>query len=391
MKILIIHCRYQQRGGEDFVVEEELKILSAEHEVEALLFQNEAGWKGALSMILYPINFLATKKVRHKIRSFQPDIIHLHNLHYAAGPLIIRTVKSAGIPVVMTLHNFRLLCPSATLYFQGEQLRDSLSENFPWTAIKKGVISNSSLKTFWVAFTQWIHRKSGTFDLIDTYIALNQSQEALFLQSHLSITKDRILVKPNFCPTVETSKTTEKGHHFLYLGRLSEEKGISTLLSAFAASSATVKIAGAGPLEGEVIRFSQLHDNIIYLGQLSKHEVATELSLCSALIFSSVWPETFGLVIIEAFSMGTPVIASHTGAAKDLVQDHINGLHFEPGNADDLTRKIEYWQQLPDDAKKRIAENAYQTWRSHYTPEVNLQLLESIYKRAINTSKKAYV
>jgi glycosyltransferase involved in cell wall biosynthesis len=391
MKILIIHCRYQQRGGEDFVVEEELKILNAEYEVEALLFQNEAGWKGALSMILYPINFGAANKVRKRIRSFQPDIIHLHNFHYAAGPLIIRTAKSAGIPVVMTLHNFRLLCPSATLYFQGEQLRASLSEKFPWTAVRKGVISNSSLKTFWVAFTLWIHRKLGTFNLIDTYIALNQSQEALFLQSHLSITKDRILVKPNFCPAVEISNATEKGQHFLYIGRLSEEKGILTLLNAFVKSSATVKIAGTGPLEDEVIRYSKLHDNIIYLGELSKHDVASELSLCSALIFSSVWPETFGLVIIEAFSMGTPVIASQTGAAKDLVQDQMNGLHFEPGNADDLTRKIEYWQQLPVDVKKRIAENAYQTWRSHYTPEVNLELLESIYKRAINTSKKAYV
>jgi glycosyltransferase involved in cell wall biosynthesis len=384
MNILIIHCEYQQRGGEDFVVEEESALLSSNHQVEILLFQNKTGWKGALSMLLYPINLGAANKVLQTIRSFQPDVLHLHNFHYAAGPLIIRTAKSEGIPLVMTLHNFRLLCPSATLYFKGEQLRDSLSENFPWTAIKKGVISNSSLKTFWVAFTQWIHRKLGTFDLIDTYIALNQAQKEIFLQSHLRITNERILVKPNFCPTVETTTTTEKGHHFLYLGRLSEEKGISTLLSAFAASSATVKIAGAGPLEEEVIRFSQLHHNIIYLGQLSKHEVATELSLCSALIFSSVWPETFGLVIIEAFSMGTPVIASHTGAAKDLVQDHINGLHFEPGNANDLTRKIEYWQQLPADVKERIAENAYQTWRSHYTPEVNLHLLESIYQKAIN-------
>lgn len=390
MKILIIHCRYQQRGGEDFVAEEEFKILSSKHEVEELLFQNEAGWKGAISMIIYPINFLASRKLRQKIKSFQPDIIHLHNFHYAAGPLIIRTAKSMGIPLVMTLHNFRLLCPSATLYFQGESLRDSLTENFPWTAVRKGVISNSMFRTFWVAFALWIHRQLGTFDLIDTYIALNQSQEALFLQSHLAIANDRIIVKPNFCHPAETSGTNERSQHFLYIGRLSEEKGILTLLSAFRTSGATIKIAGAGPLENEVIRFSQAHDNIIYLGELSKNEVATELSKCSALVFSSVWPETFGLVIIEAFSTGTPVIASHIGAAKDLVQEQVNGLHFEPDNAIDLARKINYWQGLPAEIKRQMSENAYQTWRSHYTPEVNLQLLESIYKRAIKTSDNRY-
>jgi glycosyltransferase involved in cell wall biosynthesis len=384
MKILIIHCKYQQRGGEDFVVEEEFKVLSAKHNVEVLLFQNEAGWKGALSMILYPLNLGAANKVRQTIRSFQPDVLHLHNFHYAAGPLIIRTAKSEGIPLVMTLHNFRLLCPSATLYHQGKHFKDSLLQDFPWTAVREGVISNSILKTFWVAFTLWLHRKMGTFDIVNTFIALNQSQKEIFLQSPLRITIERILVKPNFCPASETSKTTEKGSHFLYLGRLSEEKGICTLLEAFAASSATIKIAGAGPLELEVRRFAQLHENIIYLGELSKQEVTAELAICNALIFPSVWPETFGLVIIEAFSMGTPVIASHTGAAKDLVQDHINGLHFEPGNANDLTRKIEYWQQLPADVKERIAENAYQTWRSHFTPEVNLHLLESIYQKAIN-------
>lgn len=386
MKILILHCKYQHRGGEDFVVEEEMALLSKKYKVDILTFQNRAGWKGAFSMILYPFNLMAARKLRQKIRSFHPGIIHLHNFHYAAGPLLIRIAKSENIPVVMTLHNFRLLCPSATLYHKGNDFKHSLTQNFPWTAVRMGVISDSVLKTFWAAFTMWLHKKIGTFNFINTFIALNASQKEIFINSHLQVPCERFVVKPNFCAPAQFPSNIGRCDHFLYIGRLSEEKGIESLLKAFASSSAKIRIAGGGPLEEEVRRYSKNYKNIVYLGELTKNEVITELSQCSALVFSSVCTETFGLAIIEAFSSGTPVIASKIGAAADIVQDRFNGLHFHPLDSTDLIQKIEYYRELPEDVRKTMSLNAFNSWQLYYTPERNLKLLEDIYSKAIRES-----
>ena len=148
-RILVLHANYQNRGGEDVVVEQELSLLKELNEVEIFTTSNKKGISGAFQTLLSPWNFIIANRIINRIKSFQPDIIHIHNLHYSIGPLIIRRIKELNIPIVMTLHNYRLICPSAVLSYKGEIYLKSLKEDFPWSAIKDKVHNESFIKTGW--------------------------------------------------------------------------------------------------------------------------------------------------------------------------------------------------------------------------------------------------
>src|SRR5690606_10534257 len=170
MRILVIHNFYQHPGGEDVVFEQERALLGATEDVFSLTFTNHKGLRGAWQTLWSPWNIWAGKCVKQAVRRHRPDVIHIHNLHYAVGPVAIRIAKRMGVPVVMTLHNYRLICPSATLFSHGKLFTDSLHTQFPWRAIGWGVHSHSRFKTFWLAWTTWLHKKLGTWKLVDRYI-----------------------------------------------------------------------------------------------------------------------------------------------------------------------------------------------------------------------------
>src|SRR5690606_9663443 len=173
MRIFIIHNFYQHAGGEDMVFRQEVQELKRHHTVETLTFRNKKGWRGLWQFLAYPWNLSAQRKVKKQLQHFNPDIVHIHNFHYASGPALIRTIKKRRIPVVMTLHNFRMLCPSATLFFRDRLYLDSIGTNFPWKAVRLKVLENSFVKTFGTAFTYFSHRKLGTFQLVDRFLTLS--------------------------------------------------------------------------------------------------------------------------------------------------------------------------------------------------------------------------
>ena len=382
MKILLIHSYYQLRGGEDAVFEQEYALLKKEHDVQKISFQNKGGLKGALQFGFSAWNISASQRVRAAIKECAPDIVHIHNWHFASGPIIIRTAKKMGIPVVMTLHNYRLLCPSATLLENGKIFLASLQTKFPWQAVKKKVYRNSLLLTFWLAFVIWFHKLIGTWQLVDRYIALTGSGRSVFVDSNIHISADRIVVKPNFVePPYFYSE--HKEDYFVFVGRLSEEKGIRLLLSAFKKSNYRLKILGDGPLAYEVIEACSHAKNIEWLGHLKKHDVIQTIKKSTALIFPSIWFETFGLVLVESLALGTPLIAANIGSASEIVKDAINGLHFEAGNSDSLLEKLQYWHQLSNSEKETYSLNARHSYISLYTPEQNLKQLTDIYQSLI--------
>src|SRR5690606_38658243 len=153
MRILIIHNHYQHPGGEDVVFGQERDLLNDTAAVSTLTFRNHRGWRGLWQTLWSPWNIWAGRRVKRAIRQHNPTVIHIHNLHYAIGPIAIRIAKRKGVPVVMTLHNYRLLCPSATLFHNGKVFTESLHAAFPWKAVRLGVHSHSVLKTFWLALT----------------------------------------------------------------------------------------------------------------------------------------------------------------------------------------------------------------------------------------------
>lgn len=384
MKVLLIHSYYLLRGGEDFVFEQEFNLLSKQHEVKKMYFKNKPGLLGGVQFLFSIWNIFAAQRVKKAIREFKPDVVHLHNWNFGCGPIVVRTVYKTGIPLIITLHNYRLLCPSSSLSFKGKVFLDSIDKNFPWAAIRNGVYRNSILQTFWLSFIVWVHKKINTWKKVSKYIVLSDSSKGLFTNSSFGIAENRFIIKPNFVeqPYLE-EKRNEKLTDFLYIGRLSEEKGILFLLDGFKKEKYALKIAGGGPFLKEVENASLENTKITYLGSLSSSEVKKQMQQSSVLVFPSICYETFGLVIIEAFSLGLPVIASNIGAAQGLVQHGYNGRHFMPNNIDSLQSELLHWQNLSDDDKAEYRKNALVTYKEHFTPQKNEALLISIYESVL--------
>lgn len=383
MKILLIHTYYQQSGGEDTVFQQEYSLLAEDNIVEKISFQNKKGLKGMIQFLFSIWNIYAAIKVRKKIKLFQPDIIHLHNWHYASGPLIIRTIKKKKIPLIITLHNYRLICPSGILMHKGIIYTKSINKRFPYQAIKDKVFRDSLFQTFWVAFIVWFHKILSTWNMPQKYIALTDFAKILFTESSIRIDKNRFIVKPNFSenPLLECNL---KKSDFLFIGRISEEKGIRCLLEAFKKVHYTIKIGGEGPLVNEVILAGKEHPNIQYLGKLEKALVVYYMQNSSILVFPSIWYEGMPMTIIEALALGTPVLASNLGAMTSMIQNEYNGLLFESNNSSDLCTKINEWQNKKQDEKEIFYKNAYSTYIKKYSPQINKKLLINIYQKTIN-------
>ncbi len=381
MKVLVIHSAYKVKGGEDTVVYEEIKLLqSLGLTVNLLQFDNDK--YALLKFIQLPFNISSYRKTKRKIKEFEPDIVHIHNLHFAGSASVIYAIKKSKIPFVTTLHNYRLLCPSAILYFNHKLFFNSLNQKFPWAAIKKGVYRNSVLLTFWMSLSTQVHKWLDTWKACSRFIVLSEDAKNIFLQAEGDISKEKIIVKPNFC-TKSAIKISARDNYFLYVGRLSEEKGLLTLLNVFSDNNYPLKIAGNGPLKNEVISYSNRFSNIEYIGNLSKEEVFKQMQTCTALVFPSVWLEGMPLTIIEAFACGTPVISSQIGAMRYMISDKYNGLFFKPESENELSKKLSEWCAFSHDEKEVYRQNASKTYAKNYTPSFNAKQLINIYNQVL--------
>lgn len=382
MKILIIHCVYQYQGGEYTVVQEEMKLLqSIGNAIKLLQFTNKGN--KFLKLLQLPFNIPSYIKTIKTLKLFRPDVVHIHNLHFGGSASVIYAIKRKKIPLIITLHNFRLLCPSATLFFNGKVFLDSLNQKFYWSAIKKGVYKNSSALTFWLSVSMRFHQWLKTWKKPDKYIVLSRHSKELFLHSRLGIEERQLVIKPNFIlPPV--LKKTFRNDHFLFIGRLSDEKGIDILLETFSKlNQYSLMIAGEGPLKKKVAEYTRKCLNIDYLGVLNIKRIHAELQKCSALVFPSIWYEGMPLTIIESFACGTPVIASKLGAMQNMIKDGYNGLHFDPEDKNDLELQLKKWMLLSEEERSVFRANALETYRQNYTPEKNAEQLVAIYNSVI--------
>lgn len=382
MRILFIHTYYRLPGGEDAVVQNEMDLLRSQgHTVDLLAFNNQG--KGLFKLLMLPFNPFSYKQTIDRIKEFQPDIVHIHNLHFAASPAVIYAIRKMKVPMVMTVHNYRLICPSASLFNNGNLFLDSLDAKFPWSAVKNGVYQNSKILTFWLALSTYFHKKLNTYKLVDKFIFLNPHSKQLFLVSTFPIEEEKCEIKPNYLLDTPFSLRPKKESFFFYIGRLTQEKGVMTLLKAFENTSTWLKIAGIGPLQSVVEEYAKRNSNIEYLGQQNREEIGSLLNDAEALIFPSIWYETFGMTIVEAFAKGVPVITSHLGNMKVLVTDKVNGLLFKPGNSADLKEKVEQFKTIELGAKITMRHNARMSYEQKYTAEINASKLMAIYESCI--------
>lgn len=387
MRILLLHNFYQHPGGEDTVVRQEANELSNRgHDVRTLSTKNKKKLKGLIQYALYPFNFMATLVLLKKINAFKPDIIHIHNLHYAIGPSIIRKLKQEGYPVAMTLHNFRLICPSATLFYRGSLFTKSITENFPWTAVKERVLDHSFFKTLITAYTYWRHRKMGTWQSIDRYFTFSTFSKHIFTTSKLNINEEKFIIKPNFTYS-STPEVKIYEDYFVYIGRLSIEKGIIPFLEAFSTTNYVLKIFGEGPLQSEVENFTHSYPNIKYYGFQDKETLSKEIKSANALIVPSVCYEGMPMGIIEAFSLGTPVLCSNIGILKQMVVPLHTGLHFDPNSIDSITNCLNQWSALDKETKDTISINCANEFHKNYTATISMAILEEVYQQIIKENE----
>ncbi|UIR56287.1 glycosyltransferase [Sphingobacterium sp. SRCM116780] len=387
MRILIIHTFYQNPGGEDTVFQQESELLAIDNDVLTLTFQNKKGWKGALQTLFSFWNLAAAYRVRDTIKEFKPEVIHIHNTHYASGPIILRSIHNMGIPLVMTLHNFRLICPSAILYHDHELFLASIQEKFPWTAVKKKVMDHSTIKTFILALNYWFHRKIGTWNSVNRYITLSSFAKKLFTSSTLTIDPNKFVIKPNFTFPIDMSSLSFEDY-FIYIGRLTEEKGILNLLEAFAKVDYKILIIGDGELKQSVQHAAQQHTNIHYLGFKSREDIIPLVEKAEALIVPSLWFEGMPMTILEAFSVGTPVIGSDIGALSELILPNRTGLLFNPQHVESMLTTLTCWKNYSQQEKFNIRQTTKEFYFSNFTPTENKKQLLQIYQEAIHDKKK---
>ncbi|MFD2570790.1 glycosyltransferase [Spirosoma soli] len=382
MKILFIHSYYQVYGGEDSVFQHELDLIRSSNQVRSFSMHNKPGVLGSMQFVLSIWNSFVAKRLKDEIIDFSPDVIHIHNLHYAIGPIAIRVANRMEVPIVYTLHNYRLLCPSGSLMNNGHLFTDSIKAYFPWKAVRNKVFRHSYILTFWLSFIGWFHRVIKTWALVDRYIVLTDFAKEVYVSSTLNVLPEKFVVKPNFVVDYN-NESTKRGSHFLYVGRLSEEKGTEVLLSAFAQVGYTLQIAGEGPLAGKVKRLSEGSENIHYLGPLDRSAVLQAMQTCNALIFPSIWYEGMPMVILEALSLGTPVIASNFGAMASLISHKENGLHFTVNDSNDLVDKLHFWSKLKEEQKEVYRSNAIDSYKLNFTPQANETQLLTIYRSLV--------
>jgi glycosyltransferase involved in cell wall biosynthesis len=384
MRILLLHNKYQYAGGEDKVFEAEGELLSKHnHQVERIVFDNSSittGMDKLLSGIMGVYNFKSANVVNKKMKEFKPDILHVHNFVPLASPSIFYVAKRNKVPVVLTLHNYRLICPSATLYHNHRIYEKSIKSIFPFDAIIKGVYRNSVIQTAGVAVMITLHNLIGTWkNKVDKFITLTTFARTKFLDSRIKASTDQFMLKPNFIDDPGNGKESREDF-FLFVGRLSEEKGIRVLLNAFRRIDEKLVIIGDGPLQSEVESVVKVRSNILYLGFQPKAAIMDHLKRTKALIVPSTWYEGFPLTILEALATGTPVIGSRLGGIAEIVTDKFNGLLFEPGDEDSLIHSL---NELKKQDQKVLSINARNCYLEHYTPERNYKILMDIYQAAM--------
>jgi glycosyltransferase involved in cell wall biosynthesis len=386
MKILLIHNQYKQAGGEDAVFRAESDLFCKHgHHVEMLVYDNSS-IKSIVDTCISGLKTIynpdSARALNAKILEFHPDVIHVHNFLPLVSPSVFFMAKKWNVPILLTLHNYRLICPSATLFFKGRIYEKSLKSIFPMHAIWLGIYRNSQLQTAMVVLMTAVHHLLGTWrNKIDGYITLTQFAKEKFASSALSIPEHKLFVKPNFVEDCDP-EVFEREDFFLFVGRLTEEKGIETLLKAADLYYFKVVIIGDGPLRSRVEDCAKKNPNITYIGFQPKKVILDYLKKCKALIFPSLWYEGFPVTLAEAFSTATPVIASDLGSMKEIIQDHVNGLLFKAGNVDDLIFAI-MDMAIDDQLAKKLSVNARASYTLHYTPEKNYTQLLGIYRQAM--------
>lgn len=397
MKILLAHNRYQVKGGEDTAYEGEREmLLSRGHEIIDFVEDNHkiatmsnrekfsllwgASWSDATH-----------QKITDLCRRERPDIAHFHNVRPLITPSAFYACQSAGVPVVVTLHNYRLLCPAGQFLRDGKICEECVEKSL-LRCVWHRCYRNSFMQSSAVVHMTFRHRKLQTYEkVVDTIITPSE-----FLKQKLvdnGFDQSKIEVKPNSVDGIEKSENDDG--YALFLGRLSHEKGAHVALEAFSKLSAfdktdnfRLKVAGDGPMAQELYAKYSDNKNIEFLGLVEREEAYNLIANCRFVVLPSICYENFPMTIAESFASGKPVIISRLGAPAGIVEEGITGLMAEAGNPDDLAEKIGVFANDVEMAH-RMGNNARDKFEKEYSADMNMKRLESIYEQTLKKANRS--
>jgi len=331
-------------------------------------------------------NVRSARILDNTLLEFRPDVVHVHNLFFSASPSVLWVAARHDVPVVYTLHNYRLICANALLLRDNQVCQLCVKKTFPLEGIRYKCYRGSAVESGLVTLTTGLHKVLGTWrKKVAAYIVLTEFARSVIHSSSLLPPDGPLHLLPNFVFDPGQGKGCGGRQDFyLFAGRISREKGVHVLLEAFARlPDSRVLIIGDGPDKNQLEAAYQSFKNIIFAGRKEKSQVLQAMKECRALLLPSIWYEGLPYTIIEAFATGTPVFASKIGSMEELIRDGYNGYHFAAGDAEGLLSTIVHFEGHPEE-QEQLYENARKTYTGKYHPEIHYTSLLSIYENLLN-------
>jgi glycosyltransferase involved in cell wall biosynthesis len=391
MKVLIVHNRYQQKGGEDTVVAaEEWLLRSHGHQVELLQADNDHiqnAFASGLAAVQSIYSLSGKRRMHEALRRHRPDLVHVHNFFPTLSPSIFIACSEAEVPVVHTLHNYRIQCAANSLYRAGQVCEECVSARSFFPGIRHACYRSSRVGSAVVGFTMALHDQIGTWSSrVSAYIALTKfAAEKL---GRFRIPPEKIFVKPNF--VVDRGIGEGDGAYALFVGRLTPEKGLQTLIDADAAGALCmdVVVLGDGPMRSTLEQTaSRAGSRLKVMGFVGQDEAAAWMKGAKALLMTSLWYEGDPMVVIEAFSMGLPLIAANIGNTAATVLSETAGLVYTPGDHIGLSAALQKFTDHPATVRQ-MRQNARNYYLTAHTPETNYERLMEIYAQASRATER---
>lgn len=389
MNILIVHNHYQLPGGEDTVVENEAKLLK-NHGHKVILYTRDNGELNRFSKfqkLLLPFTFLynprTAREIKKIIQKEKIDVVHVHNTLMLISPAVYYAARAKKVPVVQTIHNFRLLCPGATFFRDGAVCEDCLTKGLN-CAVKHRCYRGSKAQTLACVISTRYHRMRGIYKKLN-YICLTEFNRRKLLNLR-GVPPENVAVKPNFVEQTEgLVPQTDRADRIIFAGRLEELKGLRVLLESWRLLGSTAPrlvLCGTGPLEEWCLSFIQENKmrNVTLAGRLPNENVRRLLATSKALILPTQCYEGFPMTIAEAFSVGTPVLVSDLGNAGSLVREGYTGMKFNQKSPQSIASTVEAFLEEQDTSWET---NTLDEYARTMSPEGNYKALMEIYDRAI--------
>jgi len=392
MKILIVHNRYRSTApsGENRVVDQESEALTAAgHSVRHFERHSDdiEEWP-ALKKAALPARVVWSPASRYDLSRdlfrHRPDVVHIHNTFPLLSPSVLYACRRAGVPAVITLHNYKLLCASGDFFRDGKVCHDCADGN-PVSGVVHRCYRGSALATATTVLNTRGHRRSWR-GLVSAYIFISESQRRLM--AGMDFDPDRTFVKHNLVP-YDGPFDGARQRQVAYVGRLDTAKGAPLLMKGWDAyreiagdDALRLVIAGGGPMLDEVTAWAAGRPSVELRGMMSKPDVFKLISESRAVVLPSEWEETFGLVVVEAMAAGVPPLASGHGSFPSLITDGVDGALFEPGNPDALGRLL---RDVDADADRyaQLGRQARTTYETHHQIDRNVEQLLDIYRFAV--------